>query len=175
MLTHPFAHRSSGLPASVAHRRSRHECVCRCGALRCHAQLTTLSLFARHSHPASFLRSSQYEHQVLPKQNAAGDLPPAFHEWATIQPGMIVLARKKRTAQYRQFHAAETAMPVIGCAECLGPSDEPNFFFGMLLRHKFARHFSRILIGSPRLPLSRSGRVPVEDGPGTRRWHWAFG
>tara|TARA_Y100000748_G_scaffold289902_1_gene276113 strand:- start:754 stop:945 length:192 start_codon:yes stop_codon:yes gene_type:complete len=21
-----------------------------------------------------------YEHQVLPKQNAAGDLPPAFHE-----------------------------------------------------------------------------------------------
>ena len=34
-----------------------------------------------------------------------------FHEWATVQPGMLTLARKKRTAQYRQFHAAETAMP----------------------------------------------------------------
>ena len=76
---------------------------------------------------------------MLPKQNKAGDLPPAFHEWATIQPGMIVLARKKRTAQYRQFHAAETAMPVIGCAECLGPDDEPNFFFAGVCRSKTVR------------------------------------
>ena len=72
-----------------------------------------MSLFARHSHPASFLPTvDAYEHQVLPKQNKAGDLPPAFHEWATIQPGMIVLARKKRTAQYRQFHAAGEFIPM---------------------------------------------------------------
>ena len=62
-----------------------------------------------------------YEHQVLKKINDADDEVPAFHEWATVQPGMICLARKKRTAQYRQFHAAETAMPVIGCAACLVP------------------------------------------------------
>jgi len=54
---------------------------------------------------------------------------PAFHEWATVQPGMLTLARKKRTAQYRQFHAAETAMPVIACGECLGDGDEKNYFF----------------------------------------------
>ena len=35
----------------------------------------------------------------------------------------------------------------------MGPLDEPNFFFGMLLRDKFARHSSRILIGSPHPPL----------------------
>ena len=66
-----------------------------------------------------------YEHQVLKKINDADDEIPAFHEWATVQPGMICLvssalrtvapfcsaltriplptlqARKKRTAQYR--------------------------------------------------------------------------
>ena len=54
-----------------------------------------------------------YEHQVLtPKKDTNGsDAVPMFHEWATVQPGMLTLARKKRTAQYRQFHAAETAMP----------------------------------------------------------------
>ena len=28
------------------------------------------------------------------------------------------------------LHFAETAMPVIGCAACLGPRDEKDFFFG---------------------------------------------
>ena len=80
-----------------------------------------------------------YEHQVLKKINDADDEVPAFHEWATVQPGMICLARKKRTAQYRQFHAAETAMPVIGCAACLVPDDEPNFFFAGVCRSKTVR------------------------------------
>ena len=38
---------------------------------------------------------------------------PHFHEWATVQPGMICLARKKKTAVFRQYVAAETAVPVI--------------------------------------------------------------
>lgn len=58
--------------------------------------LAPLSLLA----DASF-SLSQYEHQVLKKINDADDEVPAFHEWATVQPGMICLARKKRTAQYR--------------------------------------------------------------------------
>ena len=99
--------------------------------VRCHAQAASLSLFARHSHPASFLPTvDAYEHQVLPKQNKAGDLPPAFHEWATIQPGMIVLARKKRTAQYRCVEPAPTRSlfcrsaltPVLPLAEFTGSS-----------------------------------------------------
>ena len=76
---------------------------------------------------------------MLPKQNKANDSVPMFHEWATVQPGMLTLARKKRTAQYRQFHAAETAMPVIACAECLGPEDEKNFFFSGVCRSKSVR------------------------------------
>ena len=82
-----------------------------------------------------------YEHQVLKggTQNDAGDEVPAFYEWATIQPGMLTLARKKRTAQYRQFHAAETAMPVIGCAACLTPKDEKDYFFSGVCRSKTVR------------------------------------
>lgn len=44
---------------------------------------------------------------------------PMFHEWATVQPGMICVARKKKTAVFRQYIAAETAVPVIACAACL--------------------------------------------------------
>jgi hypothetical protein len=82
-----------------------------------------------------------YEHQVLKpaSQNQPKDDVPAFYEWATVQPGMLTLARKKRTAQYRQFHAAETAMPVIGCAACLGPRDEKDFFFAGVCRSKTVR------------------------------------
>jgi hypothetical protein len=42
---------------------------------------------------------------------------------------MICLARKKRTAVYRQFVAAETAVPVIACAACMGYDDEKQVSF----------------------------------------------
>jgi len=54
---------------------------------------------------------------------------PMFHEWATVQPGMICLARKKKTAVFRQYVAAETAVPVVACAACLPKSSEKDFFF----------------------------------------------
>ena len=62
-----------------------------------------------------------------------------FHEWATVQPGMICLARKKRTAQFRQYVAAETAAPVIACAACLPASEEKNFYFAGVARSKSVR------------------------------------
>ena len=43
--------------------------------------------------------------------NTFTEYKPMFHEWATVQPGMICLARKKRTAVFRQYVAAETAVP----------------------------------------------------------------
>ena len=64
---------------------------------------------------------------------------PMFHEWATVQPGMICLARKKRTAQFRQYVAAETAAPVIACAACLPASEEKNFYFAGVARSKSVR------------------------------------
>ena len=90
---------------------------------------------------------------------------PMFHEWATVQPGMICVSphglepwpfpraaerlaleslarqvtRKKRTAIFRQYVAAETAVPVIACAACLTPSVEKNFFFAGVARSKSVR------------------------------------
>ena len=40
---------------------------------------------------------------------------PMFHEWATAQPGMICLARKKKDRRVQQYAAAETA----GACDCL--------------------------------------------------------
>lgn len=64
---------------------------------------------------------------------------PHFHEWATVQPGMICLARKKKTAVFRQYVAAETAVPVIACAACLPKEDEKNYFFAGVARSKSVR------------------------------------
>ncbi len=64
---------------------------------------------------------------------------PMFHEWATIQPGMICLARKKKTAVFRQYIAAETAVPVIGCAACLPIEREADYFFAGVARSKSVR------------------------------------
>jgi len=64
---------------------------------------------------------------------------PHFHEWATVQPGMVCLARKKRTAVFRQYVAAETAVPVIACAACLPAADEKNYFFAGVARSKSVR------------------------------------
>jgi len=52
---------------------------------------------------------------------------------------MICLARKKRTAVFRQYVAAETAVPVIGCAAGLPMSEEKNFFFAGVARSKSVR------------------------------------
>ena len=64
---------------------------------------------------------------------------PAFHEWATVTPGMICLARRKKTAVFRQYVAAETAVPVIGCAACLPKAMEKDFFFAGVCRSKTVR------------------------------------
>jgi len=64
---------------------------------------------------------------------------PMFHEWATAQPGMICLARKKKTQVFRQYVAAETAVPVIACAACLPKEKEKDYFFAGVCRSKTVR------------------------------------
>lgn len=71
--------------------------------------------------------------------DAVIETKPMFHEWATVQPGMILLARKKKTAVFRQYVAAETAVPVIACAACLGHDKEQDFFFAGVARSKSVR------------------------------------
>lgn len=43
---------------------------------------------------------------------------------ASVLPGMVCLARKKKTAVFRQYVAAETAIPVISCVACLPKEEE---------------------------------------------------
>jgi hypothetical protein len=58
---------------------------------------------------------------------------------ATVQPGLICLARKKKTAVFRQYVAAETAVPVIVCAACLPKESENDYFFAGVARSKSVR------------------------------------
>ena len=74
---------------------------------------------------------------LLPSQIV--EYKPMFHEWATVQPGMICLARKKKTAVFRQYVAAETAVPVVACAACLPKSQEKDYFFAGVARSKSVR------------------------------------
>jgi plastocyanin len=102
------------------------------------------------------------------------ELKPHFHEWATVQPGMICVARKKRTAIFRQFVAAETAVPVIACAACLKKEDEDHWFFAGVARSKSVRNiddgigpsvdeFFTVSIGGMVTVLNTSGG-PIHPG-----------
>lgn len=64
---------------------------------------------------------------------------PMFHDWATVQPGMICLSRKRRTAVYRQYAAVETSMPVVACAACMDNNTERDWFFAGVARSKSVR------------------------------------
>lgn len=67
------------------------------------------------------------------------EFKPHFHEWATVLPGMICLSRKARNATFRNYVAAETATPVIGCCACLTQDDAKNFYFAGVCRSKSVR------------------------------------
>ena len=64
---------------------------------------------------------------------------PHFHEWASVTPGMICLSRKARNATFRNYVAAETATPVVGCAACLPTEDAKQFYFAGICRSKTIR------------------------------------
>ena len=92
-----------------------------------------------------------FEFAQLPEAVKAGDLDgaggggdevefkPHFHEWATVLPGMICISRKARNATFRNYVAAETATPVIGCCACLTNDDAKNFYFAGICRSKTVR------------------------------------
>ena len=52
---------------------------------------------------------------------------------------MICLSRKARNATFRNYVAAETATPVIGCCACLTNDDAKNFYFAGVCRSKTVR------------------------------------
>lgn len=111
-------------------------------------------------------------------QGAAGETivehKPHFHEWATVREGMICLARRKRTAVFRQYVAAETAVPVIACAAGIKTTSEKDFFFAGVARTKSVRtiddgvgpsvdEFFTVSIGGMVTVLNNSG-MPIHPG-----------
>ena len=87
---------------------------------------------------------------------------------------MICLARKKRTAVFRQFVAAETAVPVVACAACMPQDTEKNFYFAGVARSKSVREaddgigpkvdeFFTVSIGGMVTVLNTSGQ-PIHPG-----------
>ena len=97
----------------------------------------------------SFVDSYEFAQlpEALPQESIDGGAPggatvefkPHFHEWATVLPGMICVSRKARNATFRNYVAAETATPVIGCCACLTNDDAKNFYFAGVCRSKTVR------------------------------------
>ena len=52
---------------------------------------------------------------------------------------MIAISRKKKTAVFRSYVAAETAVPCVVCSACLKSSDVDDFFFAGVVRSKSVR------------------------------------
>ena len=74
--------------------------------------ITHLQLTGEREDPDPALAAGAYE----PGKDI--EVKPHFHEWASVLPGMICLSRKARNSTFRNYVAAETATPVIGCAAC---------------------------------------------------------
>lgn len=95
---------------------------------------------------------------------------PHFHEWASVLPGMICLARKQKTHIFRQYVAAETAVPVISCVAGLKKDEEDNYYFAGVARSKSVRtpddgigpqtdEFFTLALGGMVTCLNNSGNV----------------
>ena len=89
-----------------------------------------------------------------------------------MQPGMICVSRKKKTAVFRQYTAAETAVPVIACAACLEKDMEKVRLCGSarVSLATFSPDHHGILL-STELLLRRHCAIKV--GEDTRRWDGA--
>lgn len=110
-----------------------------------------------------------------------GELRPDFHEWATVLPGYICVSRKMRDKNWRGFVAAETAAPVIACAQGMPRGQDDQFFFSGVARSKSLKepddgrgprsddHFTMHIGGVA--TILNNGKVPVHPGDGVA---WTF-
>ena len=67
-------------------------------------------------------------------------LPP-FYEWATTQVGFICVFDRSSSANYRNRVEAETAVPVISCAQLLTEKDNRFFEFAGVCRSASVRDY----------------------------------
>jgi len=64
---------------------------------------------------------------------------PRFSEWASVQPGFLCVYDKGRSNKYRNHTEAETAVPVIACAQLMDSMNDKDFAFAGVTRSKSVR------------------------------------
>lgn len=75
---------------------------------------------------------------------------PAFHEWASVQPGFLCVFEKNRSTRYRHHASAETACAVIACAQLLSDQNNNMYQFAGVARSKAVRDYDDIANGMKR-------------------------
>ena len=99
-----------------------------------------------------------------------GEQPPAFHEWASVQPGFLCVSAKNRSHNYRNHIAAETAAPVIACAQLLTSEHDKKYFFAGVARTKSVRDYDDVANGPKRdefFTLHIGGPVTILNNGGS--------
>lgn len=62
---------------------------------------------------------------------------PPFHQWASVQPGMVAVAHKTRAAEFRNQVSSERSASVIVCAQGLSSVvDDKDYMFAGVTRTK---------------------------------------
>lgn len=64
------------------------------------------------------------------------DMKPDYHDWSSMLPGYILVMRKMRDLNWRNKLTAETAAPVIGCAQGKCKAEDDQFLFAGVCRSK---------------------------------------
>jgi hypothetical protein len=75
---------------------------------------------------------------------------PAFHEWASVQPGFLCVFEKNRSTRFRMHASAETACPVLACSQLMDDKDDRHYHFAGVARSKSVRDYDDIANGAKR-------------------------
>lgn len=111
-----------------------------------------------------------------------GEQMPPFYEWATTQVGFICVFDRVSSANFRNRVEAETAVPVISCAQLLTADDNDQFEFAGVCRSASVRDYDDQQNGMKRddhFTLAIGGMVSVlnnSNGPINRGDYieWTF-
>lgn len=85
-----------------------------------------------------------------PRVARMNEKDPLFHEWASVTPGLICVTEKDRHTSFRSHLTAETAVPVLACAQGLDETCNSSYQFAGIARSKSVRDYDDILHGPKR-------------------------
>jgi len=95
-------------------------------------------------------KKTEYDTMRFDQRLLGDEEKPQFHEWASVQPGFICVIEKTRSRRYRNHVSAETAAPVLACAQLLSDVNNMAFMFAGVARSKSVRDWDDIANGAKR-------------------------